>query len=370
MLERLTHADIHPERLLGAMIDLYLEDLENRIDEAEENALLKSWTDFIEGRKGNSPFVPKRSEGKPAGLLWPVVHINDAISDIDKMVLHQYAGCSAILEEGRNDLPCIRANYGTSIIPSLFGAEAYVMDRKHNTLPTSRPLPGGAAALRRVVDKGVPDIFSGYGENVFEVGRQFKKIAQQYPKIARHIHVYHPDLQGPLDICELLAGSDLFLLVVDEPELVKELLALITETYIRFLREWFEIWPCSGDRSFHWGWLHQGHIMLRNDSMMNLSPDFYAGFAKPFDQRLFDVFGGGAMHFCGRGDHYIDQVGAMPGVYAINMSQPEYNNQEVMFRNTIAKGIKLLGYNQQAVPGALESLGSSARAVHCPASLS
>ncbi len=349
------------------MMTQYLEDLERRIDEKVEDALLESWKDFIQGRNEAAPFVPNRPLKNPARLPWPVIGINSAIAETDKMILHQYAGCSATLEEGRGELLCVRANYGTSIIPSLFGAEIYMMDVKHNTLPTSRPLQGGAAALKRLVDNGIPDIFSGYGDKVFEVGRQFKEIAQHYPKIARCVHVYHPDLQGPLDICELLAGSDLFLLIVDEPDLVKELLALITETYILFMREWLKTWPLSGDCSFHWGWIQKGHIMLRNDSMMNLSPDHYREFVQPFDQQLFDAFGGGAMHFCGRGDHYIDQVSEMPGVYAVNMSQPEYNRLEVMFRHTLEKGILLLNYNQLAVPGSLDSLGPLKYAIHSTA---
>lgn len=349
------------------MINLYLEDLESRIDEEAESKLMKSWIDFTGNGNEQGPFTPKRASKSPPGILWPAISINTAIADIDKMVLHQYAGCSASLEEGRGDLLCVRANYGTSIIPSLFGVELYMMDEKHNTLPTSKSLPGGTAALKRLLDKGIPDIFSGYGEKVFRVGERLKTLSRQYPKIARHVHAYHPDLQGPLDVCELLAGSDLFLIIVDDPELVKELLALVTETYLRFMREWLKIWPLTGDSTVHWGFHHKGHVMLRNDSMMNFSPAMYEEFVKPFDRKILDAFGGGAIHFCGRGDHYIGMAAGIPGVYAVNMSQPEYNKQDVIFRHTIKKGIRLLGYNQLAVPGALDSLGKFKNAIHCPA---
>ncbi len=349
------------------MINLCLEDLERRIDEETERNLMKSWQCFSGTGNKEGPFTPKRASKSPSGILWPAIGINTAISDIDKMVLHQYAGCSASLEEGRGDLLCVRANYGTGILPSLFGAEIYMMEDRHNTLPTSKPLPGGIAALKRLLDKGVPDVFAGYGEIVFKVGERFKTLSQQYPKIARHVHAYHPDLQGPLDVCELLVGSDLFLMVVDEPELVKELLALVTETYLRFMREWLKIWPFTGDSTVHWGLHHKGHVMLRNDSMMNFSPAMYEEFVMPFDRKILDAFGGGAIHFCGRGDHYIGLAAEIPGVHAVNMSQPEYNKQDVIFRHTVEKGIRLLGYNQLAVPGALDSLGKLKNAIHCPA---
>ena len=38
---------------------------------------------------------------------------------------------------------------------------------------------------------------------------------------------------------------------------------------------------------------------------MNLSPDMFMEFIFPYNQRLFDIFGGGGDHFCGRGDHFI-----------------------------------------------------------------
>ncbi len=34
------------------------------------------------------------------------------------------------------------------------------------------------------------------------MGDYIAKIAHQYPKIGRSVSVFHPDLQGPMDICE------------------------------------------------------------------------------------------------------------------------------------------------------------------------
>ena len=64
----------------------------------------------------------------------------------------------------------------------------------------------------------------------------------------------------------------------------------------------------------------------------------------PFLITLFDRFDGGAIHFCGRGDHYIEAMCEMDGLTAINMSQPELNDMDVIFRNTVDKGIKLVGF--------------------------
>ena len=75
---------------------------------------------------------------------------------------------------------------------------------------------------------------------------------------------------------------------------------------------------------------------------MNLSPDLYKEFAAPYDGALLERFDGGAVHFCGRGDHYIDTLCALPKLYGINMSQPHLNDMEIIYKNTVDKGIKLL----------------------------
>jgi hypothetical protein len=74
---------------------------------------------------------------------------------------------------------------------------------------------------------------------------------------------------------------------------------------------------------------------------MNLSPELYREFSIPYDNLLLERFGGGVVHFCGRGDHYIDILSAQKGVTGINMTQPEYNDMEKIYSNTVDKGIKI-----------------------------
>jgi hypothetical protein len=188
------------------------------------------------------------------------------------------------------------------------------------------------------------------------MGARFVEMMKPYPRVRQYVHVYHPDMQGAMDVCELLWGSDLFLALLDTPDVVKELLSLITETYIRFMREWDRIVASPADGyTVHWGMLHRGHIMLRQDSAMNLSPGMYDEFVLPYDGRLLKELGGGGLHFCGRGDHYISSACSQDGLHAIAMSQPELNDMEVIYRNTVDKGIKLISFSSQAAEKALQS---------------
>lgn len=346
------------------MIEMYLSDLESRIDSTVEENIYKSWLDFWKNETSSELFLPARGVKKKESIEWPVVSINEALQDYEKMALQQLKGCSNDLESGRGSIMNVRSNYGTSIMMSLFGAEIWYMEDKYNTLPTSKPLPGGLEAVKKLLRKGVPSLSEGFGSRVFEMGHYFKELFSGYDKITKYVHVYHPDLQGPMDICEVLLGSDLFYDLVDEPDLILEFLNLITETYIAFMKKWMKLYPPKGEYSAHWGLLQKGHVMLRDDSAMNMSPDFFVKFIKPYDSRILKEFGGGAIHFCGRGDHYIESLSSMEGLYAINMSQPEYNDMEKIYNNTVDKGIKIIGFNKGSAEDALKrrSLQGS---VHC-----
>jgi hypothetical protein len=98
---------------------------------------------------------------------------------------------------------------------------------------------------------------------------------------------------------------------------------------------------------------------------MNLSPEMFDEFIVPYDQRLLSEFGGGCVHFCGRGDHYIDRLPLMEGVFAIAMSQPEYNNMERIYSNTVDKGIAMLALASSEAERALASGRNLRGRVHC-----
>ncbi len=154
------------------------------------------------------------------------------------------------------------------------------------------------------------------------MGERYAEIARQYPKIGRTVSIYHPDMQGPMDICEVVWGGTIF--------------------------------------------YHKGAIMLRNDSAMNFSARMYQELIGPYDQRLLDEFGGGAIHFCGKGDHYIPAMSELRGLNAINLTQPELNDMEKVYRHTVDKGSKLLGLKREAADAALARGRDLRGQVHCP----
>ena len=329
-----------------------LDDIESRIDPETEEDFAAQWYAFLHGRSQTPTFSPCRKKKSEPGIPVPRININDALADVETMLVHQLADVSHALNSDRANL-CVRANYGTGILSSLFGAEIFEMPREMNTLPTTKPF-NDTEIIRALVDKympnSIPDLYEGFGARVWAFADLWKQVCAQYPKIAKYVTIYHPDLQGPLDICELMWGCDMFYAMYDEPALVHDMLSLITDTYAAFLDKWFAMFPCGEEMNVHWiNMRHRGRIMLRCDSAMNLSPAFYEEFAMPYDAKLLEHFGGGAMHFCGRGDHYIELLCSQPKLYSVNLSQPHLNKMEIIWRASVDRGLTVLGF-----PGAYE----------------
>ena len=326
---------------------ILLEDIEKRIDPEAEEDFERQWKDFLYGGFTGDIFEPVRKRVSVSDAAFKrVENINDAIDDYELMRRHQLQDVSVALSRPWNNV-CVRSNYGTGILSSLFGAEIFYMPYRTNTLPTTRSV-GDNEWIRRAVESGMPSLENGFGKKVFEFGEICAEVFEKYPKIKKYVKVYHPDLQGPLDICELLWGGEMFYAMYDEPMLVHGMLRLITDTYKAFMDRWFSMYQPSEVMNPHWGILyHRGKILLRDDSAMNLSPELYREYALPYDAELLEQYGG-AVHFCGRGDHYVEALSTAKGLYGVNVSQPDYNDMEKIYRNTVDKGIKLLAFNKKA----------------------
>ena len=319
----------------------YLEDIERRIDENQEQAIYDAWRAFALGENTQAPFNPPARTPSAPSVEWKHVNVNDALEDEDLMILSQLERCHAAMSRPTNTLMIMRANYGVGNISRLFGAEPFIMPYEADTLPNVRPIPGGADGIRRLLDQPEPDLNAGGNYHIWSIGEKFVEIRRKYPKIGKYVLIDHPDGQGPMDNCELLWGSEVFYDLYDDPELVHAFLRRITDTLGRFFDRWFSILPNEDGLASYFGRVGRGRIVLRNDSAMNLSPDFFDEFIRPYDGELLTRFGGGVVHFCGRGDHFVPRLAALSGLTAVDMSQPHLNDMQIILSALIDQGINL-----------------------------
>ncbi len=318
--------------------------VEDLLDADEETQLRSAWLDFCH-KQPNEPYFNPRRKTRDVGEI-PKVLINEALFDKNAMIVQQFGKVMVDLKNGSGNLPAVRCNYGSSIAMSLFDVEMYYMDEEFDTLPTSYPTKGGLDDVKRFMDAGIPDLNKSLSGKAFEMAEYFLELLEGFPKLKEFVYLYHPDYQGPLDICEVLLGSDMFYYVVDEPELMVSFLGYITDVYEALMDKWLTYVPYDGKMSCHWGFGLKGAIALRDDSAMNLSPAMFAKFVAPFDGRLLDKYGG-TIHFCGKGDHYIEQMSRVSDkLFGINLSQPHLNDMSVIINSTTPKGVRILRTHQ------------------------
>ncbi len=255
---------------------------------------------------------------------WNCFPYQEAVNDLEKMLFNELIGStkgsvynSLTLKD--DSLPVIRANYGAGILPSLFGlTSGFGPDGRLRAKPLE-----SLEAIRRIIDRGVPSLRAGLGAKVFATHEYFRERLSQYPKCNGVIKIAHPDLRGPLDIAHLIWGDDLYRAFYEEPQVVAELLTLITETFIRFLKA-VKASINDEEDSFihHWGTLYKGSVLLTNDFAANLPREIYQEFAQPYDEMILTAFGNGSIHYCGRADQWIFQMLETEGLAGLNIGQP------------------------------------------------
>ena len=221
----------------------------------------------------------------------------------------------------------------------------------------------------QIIDEGKVDYSKGLARDVFNMAERYLELITPFPKLQRFLHYYNPDLQGPLSLVEATWGSDVYADIFDEEDDVCKALDFYTDLYISFTRRWKELCPDFDDEhAMEWGLLHRGGTIIRNDAAMNISGTLYKELVRPRDQRIIDEFGG-CIHFCGKGHHYIKEVSDIRGLSGINMSQPDWNDMEVIYQNTIDKGLTIIGMPAEEVERASKEGRPLRGLVHCGASV-
>lgn len=303
-----------------AMLDEVLRFIEERIDPEHiagvRNAIKKA-------------LCYERCEAPVVKIAFPNARFacypyRDAFDDMEKMMANELVAGNLTspanyVELRDHTVPMIRADYGAGTLPSLFGIRYRLLD---GAKPWAEPAES-PDQIRSIIDRGIPDLYSGLGRKVFDTYAFYREKLRGFPKCESSLAFYHPDIQGPFDVAHLIWGSNIYYALYDEPETVHTLLKLVTETYIKFLKAFKEL---AGDENggyvYQWGTLYKGGVVLRDDTAVNLSCEQYDEFVKPYDERILKEFGGGSIHYCGHGLQWLGSMIDSDGMKALNFGQP------------------------------------------------
>ena len=267
----------------------------------------------------------------------------EAFADPAKMMVNELlVGFTSLYHavDLRDDAPyCLRPNVGTTIVASMFGAEIRLVE---NNPPWVMPF-SDVKRIREIVNAPLPDVRAGLGQRVMDQYAYYHAAVVDYPRCRAAFDFTLPDLQGPFSIAELLLGSAVYPVFYDDVELVR---ALLDKTTAQMIRVYKAIIGLTRDRAGE-GYCHQHAVMvkgsplIRDDSMVNLSPKMYRQVVLPYDQRLGDELGGVGVHFCGNGMHQVDNLLSIASVRSLDFGQADKNDVDAVYAQAAPKQVAL-----------------------------
>jgi len=275
---------------------------------------------------------------------WPKYCMDEIQTDPEKMLLSElgpvYASC--LLRDDR--LPSIRANYGTGILPSLFGCE--IKSFEHETLPAALPLHD-TDRVRELVNAGIPDLRSGLGGKVFDTVAFYVDALKPYPNLSRWIEINLADTQGPLDAAEVIWGSEIFMYMYEDPELVHAFLSLVTDTLAAFTRahQAIDCIPFDVDAAPD----PLGRVCVREDASVMVSGEMYDEFCKPYAQKILNEFEG-KIHWCGDGKAWWRSLITLDNLTAINPLQGQFYDPVEMHHACRDQGVMIWQWSTGLTP--------------------
>jgi 5-methyltetrahydrofolate--homocysteine methyltransferase len=204
--------------------------------------------------------------------------------------------------------------FGTGVLASGFGCRIKLQPGPGNDPAVAAPCvtsPADAARLK------MPDPYrDGWMPRVLD--------AIDYARANSDLPPGLTDMQGPLDTLGLMCGqAQLYEWMYKEPKLVHELSELVTEAFI----EWVKVQkmhigePLDRSNGLQGIWSPTGvGIWESDDDLVLLDSGLYREFVVPYVSRIFRVFGGGSVHFCGNGVHHIQNLRQIENLRVVNNS--------------------------------------------------
>lgn len=285
----------------------------------------------------------------------------EALADPKKMLFNElvraFDASIVLRDQVDDDLPLtIRANYGTVLIASMFGAPVSQTD---DNPPWVTHAGEDGIDLEQIAAIDPLDLSRGWIPRAVETMGIYHDLLGRYPELSDRVRIVLPDLQGPFDNLELIRGSGVLLELLTEPDAVSDALHTLATAQVALARH-FGQWttePANGYSHQH-GVMIKGNILLRNDTCIMVSPEMYRGQIAPHDERVLRELGGGGIHSCGNIGHLVDEYLALPSVRSLDLGQSEMNDMALIYQKAAASRVPLI---RVAVSAAELTTGEASR---------
>lgn len=249
----------------------------------------------------------------PLGISMKDYYSNNSFEffkDHEKMFENEMIKAQAVKSIASDMIPCIVLRFDPVLIPSMFGGKVVNVGE--------RPWVEPWMSIDDVKKLKKPSIDSGVMPRVVKAIEYFVKNAPD------DVVICTPPEPFPFEIAVAMLGSSIYYEVYDRPELVEELLQIITATFIEvetliksLLQE-----PMKAKISYFG--IYTPGIRMACDSIVNLSPDMIKSFLYPVFKEISNSFGRVMVHYCPTPTHkhyyVVDPILSCPDVLGIDTS--------------------------------------------------
>ena len=223
----------------------------------------------------------------------------------------------------------LRPNFGVGTLASAFGCKT---DMGENDMPWVSERPSKETLL---------DIDLDHLDRAGLIPRviEFIQMARSVLKEFRDVHIFMPDLQGPMNTAFLLRQQDVFVEMLEEEDYFHRLMQIVTEVFIRLTKRFKQELGEPLDGGYHGAmYMTNGGARVVDDVSIMLSPEHYLRYSLPYVRQCLDPFGGGWVHSCGNISHQLDAYLNAPEIRGINFGEPEYYNFADLFPKLASSG--------------------------------
>jgi len=271
---------------------------------------------------------------------WPSFSFGQMWNDYGAILLNELRPVYESIKLKDDKVFTLRPNLSQIVVPSLFGAESSYPDDHLDSMPAVESQLSYQQLKTISIDE--IDFQNHWIINKYcNIIEEWKELLSDFPKLTEAIHFSLPDLQGPFNLYCLLRGTDAYTDVILEPEFTHDLMQKITTILIDLTNYLAEFVGYSGT-GYYWNYCYPGKIRNVDDNSIQISSNLYNEFVLPYNQMLAEQCGGGIHHYCGQGDHIIDQVMSIKGNVGLNFGNPEMQDWNTIYEKALKHKVVLL----------------------------
>jgi hypothetical protein len=230
-------------------------------------------------------------------------------------------------------IPTVRADMGTTLLPSGLGLEIKIQADLHPWL-TQHFSP------EELLTRKSPVRVKDFLHNEVAFAEAFYRLFFERKRqglIPETVYPYVPETEGIFDLSHLLIGTELFLLLEDRPELAHRIQRKSLELYrvsTRFFKELLGEQPKSmvhGHGMPIGVWFPDTGARISEDSCTLLSGAMIRELCLPYIQQSARPFGRLFLHYCGYHLEFLRLACELEEISTLNLGNPEmYDLEEVM----------------------------------------